>query len=372
LPRKHAGGRSYGFAYDPAGRLHEVTASGLASRSYAWDGNDAIVTYANGQFLARTVYGPGENEPLYQVDNQGRRTWFAHDERGSIVGSSDTAGHGGARKAYDEYGNSSNFAYQHGYTGALHLRGTGLYYMRARLYDPKLGRFLQPDPIGYGDGLNMYAYVGGDPVNGSDPSGTFALLQEEELGDQFMPDDSIIVTGQRRKAVVVVGSASGPATRLRFDRDAVDPCTGGLAILTDNPRCADLPLMQLASGPKDPKRFVSPTNPPQWPRTQGPPTFRGGAWRAPGPRGTEYRFMPPTPQYPNGYWRQFNSSGQAIDPSTGRPPANVTREEARARTHVGFPEPWSPPSPVMQRIPPLAGAALLLYFLGIIGPAPLN
>jgi hypothetical protein len=43
--------------------------------------------------------------------------------------------------------------------------------MRARIYDPKLGRFLQPDPIGYDDGMNMYAYTGGDPVNRSDPSG---------------------------------------------------------------------------------------------------------------------------------------------------------------------------------------------------------
>jgi RHS repeat-associated protein len=178
------GGRTYGFAYDPAGRLHEVTASGLASRSYAWDGNDAIVTYANGQFLARTVYGPGENEPLYQVDNQGRRIWFAHDERGSTVGSSDTAGASGARKAYDEYGNTTSGAYQHGYTGALHLRTTGLYYMRARIYDPKLGRFLQPDPIGYGDGMNMYAYVGGDPVNARDPSGLKAGF-EPPLGSRI-------------------------------------------------------------------------------------------------------------------------------------------------------------------------------------------
>jgi hypothetical protein len=43
--------------------------------------------------------------------------------------------------------------------------------MRARIYDPKLGRFLQPEPIGYDDGMNMYAYVGGDPVNMADPSG---------------------------------------------------------------------------------------------------------------------------------------------------------------------------------------------------------
>lgn len=58
------------------------------------------------------------------------------------------------------------------YTGRRIDAETGYYYYRARYYDPDMGRFLSADPIGYGDGLNMYAYVGNDPLNFTDPSGT--------------------------------------------------------------------------------------------------------------------------------------------------------------------------------------------------------
>ncbi len=47
--------------------------------------------------------------------------------------------------------------------------------MRARYYDPATGRFISEDPIGFEGGLNLYAYVGGNPINYNDPSGLFCL-----------------------------------------------------------------------------------------------------------------------------------------------------------------------------------------------------
>jgi hypothetical protein len=61
------------------------------------------------------------------------------------------------------------------------------------------------------------------------------------------------------------------------------------------------------------------------------------------PPGHSVRIGPPTEQYPDGYWKQYNQDGQPIDPSTGKPPGNVARAQSRAMTHVPLPPPTTTP-----------------------------
>ena len=104
-----------------------------------------------------------------------------------MIASLDSGSGALSRIGYLPYGKSMSVG-PFGYTGQrIDPEAGGLYYYRARHYSPAWGRFLQPDPIGYDGGVNIYAYVGNSPLNFIDPFGKAGLAAAGEFNPSFYP-----------------------------------------------------------------------------------------------------------------------------------------------------------------------------------------
>jgi RHS repeat-associated protein len=164
---------STSLGYDPAMRLQQVVSGGTTKMAY--DDLDRLLEYDGSNAIQRRyVFGPDIDEPLtwYEGSGTSNRRFLGADERGSVISVTDSAGTMLGINRYDEYGlpqstNLGNF----GYAGQAWLQATSIWYYKARIFDSEIGRFLQIDPIGFGDGPNLYAYVLNDPANLNDPLG---------------------------------------------------------------------------------------------------------------------------------------------------------------------------------------------------------
>jgi RHS repeat-associated protein len=182
--------------YDTENRLTSVTQGGTAVATYAFDAqgrrklktvgatttvyvadadNREVMEYngASGQFLRWNTYGLGSNDVLNQMNiAAASRATLIPDIQGSMLAALDSSSGALNKTGYLPYGRSASIPASFGYTGQRADPETnGLYYFRARMYMPAWGRFMQPDPIGYNAGSHLYAYVGNDPLNNTDPAG---------------------------------------------------------------------------------------------------------------------------------------------------------------------------------------------------------
>jgi len=159
------------FSYDPLGRRVEKVAGGITT-AFSYDG-DSILREVRGSAILKYVQGLGIDEPLAQEDGSGALTYFHTDTLGSVVRSTNPTGAVTLTRQYDAWGNIEGGANEPGYafTGREWDPEVGLYYYRARYYDPKSGRFISTDPIGFRGGVNFYSYVRNRPVSLIDPLG---------------------------------------------------------------------------------------------------------------------------------------------------------------------------------------------------------
>ena len=166
------------FTYDPFGRRYSKETSDGQKEIYLYDGLHIIEVYDGNTMALKSsfVHSDVIDEALFGTI-QGQDLYYHQDGLNSVKALTDISGNIIVNYDYDAWGNPvgtmPSIANPFTYTGREYDKETGMYYYRARYYDPKVGRFISKDPIK--DGINFYSYVGNNPVNYTDPMGLYWL-----------------------------------------------------------------------------------------------------------------------------------------------------------------------------------------------------
>ena len=191
------------FEYDPNGTLAKQVINGVETRFLYNDSELIGELDSNNNILRRYVHGIGVDKPIawYEGGDYANKRYFVQNYQGSVIGYTDGNGTLLDTYKYTAFGEPKNISNSESwagarfrYTGQIALPEAKLYHYKARVYDPALGIFLQTDPIGTKDDMNMYAYVGGNPVNKTDPTGEVGI--------------SIGIAGEHTIGVGVAGSVA--------------------------------------------------------------------------------------------------------------------------------------------------------------------
>jgi RHS repeat-associated protein len=145
--------------------ITETNNLGTVLKSYIWRDNTpvAIIDASSGQDKLYTLEVDSLDTPRTARNESGAIIWqWNSDAFGTTLPNEDPDGDGISTKINLRF------------PGQYYDAESGLHYNMARYYDPKSGRYLQPDPIGLAGGMNSFGYVEGNPVNFIDRKGLSA------------------------------------------------------------------------------------------------------------------------------------------------------------------------------------------------------
>ena len=161
--------------------------------TYYYIGDQMVEEYTDGQLTASYLYGNDVDEALQM--KRGSSVYYYHTNHlGSTMALSDATGAIVERVDYDAYGQptffdpdgsvlaQSSIGNAMMFTGREYDAESGTYYYRARSMHPNVGRFMQNDPLGYVDGMNLYQYVGNNPISFKDYSGNQKYIYRSSDG----------------------------------------------------------------------------------------------------------------------------------------------------------------------------------------------
>jgi RHS repeat-associated protein len=172
------GTRRSEFQYDGGGRRVRITEKEnnvvVSDSRYVWDGTGIVEERdARDNSLLKRFSGAGEE--VFTGPGQSAKYFYATDHLGSVREVTDGSGALTAAYDYDPYGRGKQtlgrFQATFGYASYFRHGASKLWLTVFRAYDPNQGRWLSRDPLGEAGGLNLYGYVGNDPVNATDPLG---------------------------------------------------------------------------------------------------------------------------------------------------------------------------------------------------------
>lgn len=217
------GGVTYTYGYDAMGDLTSVTSNGVTT-DYLVDPTGTVdgTFSAGGAVLDHYIYGAGL---AGAINAAGAASFYDFDGAGNTADITNSTGTITNTYSYLPFGEllsstGGTNLFTFGGEFGVQTTGDGLYTMLARSYDPTIGRFTQPDPLGLkGGDANLYRYVGNNPVNAVDPtglSGAFVFGVGKAVFDYAVgtPVASAIVSGANTGSYFTASGAFAADTAL--------------------------------------------------------------------------------------------------------------------------------------------------------------